>query len=298
MGKLRPLWTPGGARGSSRPAGVPALATPPLANGVCFFEDFFAPSLGTAGWASGATATPDTLTNLAPLGHPAWIASEPIGTTGIVEALSSTVAWLNGCGTVNLKTGTTSGNTIALSQGATSTSGCATAVASSTQSALGQWRVAQTSAAHQAASNTGFGWISTTLAFGSDWITDPDTTLATVAALVFTRHIASYSGDPAGDLVARLYAPAASYSATSATIVAAAGMNATSAYKIEAFFDGINQTLPIYVNGALVTTFSLASISATSASLRCEAIIQSTSAATKFLAVDSYYSEQYQATAR
>lgn len=291
MPKLRPLWTPGSrGGGSGRDASVPVLVTSPLANGVPYFQDFFDVPIANAGFASGATATPDTLINLAPLGGPGWIATESgAGTTGNVALITNTNSAFLGCGLVTLLSGTAAANAVHLDKAGLLDFGFSNAIA-----AVGQWRVGWPTG-NLAGANHGFGWVGSTPAVGVNWLTDPNTTLAATSALVFTRHEAVYAGSPAGDLVARLYDSAGTYNA-SQTLVASASLAVNVGYKIEAFFDAAALGLKIFVNEALTATFPLTGLAALKTH-RPSAITTNVTNA-RNLYIDSYFQEVQRATAR
>lgn len=289
-GKLRPLWTPGGSRSTFRGESPPALASPALANSVDYFEDFFDTPIGNAGWASGTTATPDTLVNLAPLGGPGWVATESAGTTGNVSLIANTNTAFAGCGLLALLCGTAAANAVHVDLNYSSGF-----VFSNTISAIGQWRVGWPTG-NLGGADCGFGLVPASVAIGANWLTDPNTTLAATSALVFTRHNAIYAGAPAGDLVARLYDTAGTYNA-SQTIVTAASLLVNTGYKIEAFFDSSALSLKIFANDVLTATFPLTGLVSLKA-MRPSAIHTNAAGAARSFYIDSYFQEVQRATAR
>mgnify|MGYP001597792999 CR=1 FL=1 len=291
-GKLRPLWTPGGARSQSPARALaPSLVTPPLANSVGWFEDFFATAIAPVAYASGLIATPDTLTNVTPYGQPSWIGTEVVGTTSSIAPSSSSTAGFAGCGVVQIGCGPNIGDTMAMEAG--SSLGAYGSV--NANEMLAQFRVGFVTASG-ASSNAGFGLLSSTTAIGTDWITDPDTTLNATAALVFTRHAASYSGDAAGDLVARLYDTAGVYN-NSAVLLASASILANGPIKIEALLSFSLLSCFIFVNGTLRATFPLTGIAAVKSARRVF-IMQVVAATTRIMLIDSYFQEVARPAAR
>jgi hypothetical protein len=285
MAKLRPLWTPGGARSSSRPAGVPSLVTGPLTNGVSWFEDFFATTLAPVSFGEGTVATPDTLTNVTPFGAPGWQVKETAGTTGLASQQTSTATTLTGCGLVVITSGTANLDAMVLE------APVSTGLYTTTASALVQFRVANGTAT---TGNYGWGLVSSSTAVGTDWLTNPDVTLLNTAAIVVTKHEGSYSGDAANDVVLRVYDSAAAYDAS---LLLQAGLAANTALKCELFIDSPNLLLYAYVNGVLIGTVALTGLAATK-NFRPSFMVQGLGVGAKSLTIDSFYQETSRATAR
>lgn len=292
MAKLRPLWTPGKPTSARNPS-APSMVSNVPNNAVTFLDDFYSSSIGNIGFSVGTLATPDTLTHISPLGGPSWQATELVGTTGSVAQTPGTAAFL-GTGAVTLTTGTTVTNSVGLDLGGVTTQGVAAFYLSNTQPAIGLWRFQWP--ANLLTQDFGIGWVAfSTVATTSTWLVDPNTTFSGGGtSIVFTKHVASYAGAAAGDLMCRIYDANGLFNTDFVVAEASTLANAT-AYKLEVASDGTD--LRVYLNGVQVgTTVTMTGL--TSASLRPSVRTANTTAAARQVAIDCYYQELGQATAR
>lgn len=291
MAKLRPLWTPGKPTSARNPS-APSMVSNVPANAVTFLDDFYSSSIGNIGGSVGTLATPDTLTHISPLGGPSWQATEYVGTTGSVLQTAGTAAFL-GVGSVVLSTGTTSGNAVGLDLGGVTTGGVQAFYLSPTQPANGLWRFQWLS--NLLTQDLGMGWVAGNVLTTTNWGIDPDFYLAGGGTnIVFTKHVASYGGAAAGDLMCRIYDNNGLFSTNFVVASAATLANAT-AYKLELASDGTD--LRVYLNGVQVgTTVTMTGL--TAQAMRPTVRNESTAAGARSLAVDCYYQEMGQAAAR
>lgn len=291
----------GGGAAGGRPSNAPSLVTPRLANAVYWLEDFHATTIGNAGFASGLTGTPDTLVNLGPLGNPAWIATETAGSAGTVGLAHDSNA--PGRGTCNVQTGTSANDTLMVDwAGRLTTSGLSfwkTGANQVTSIASAIFCMNGTTTS----SIRGFGFVSYGAVRGTDWITDPDTTLApaTVApSIVVTRHSAAYSGDTAGNVILRIYAGAAGAENTSVDLTALTGVAFSSStyYKLEVYFNGATATWQVYWQGLLAATLTTAEDLSSGAPFRPSFGASTLTTAVRQISADLFYLETAQTTAR
>lgn len=173
--------------------------------------------------------------------------------------------------------------------GPSSTGGVLVKSDGSTRGFLCQWRVA---ASHAATTGRhGFGLVSSTT-IGTDWITDPDTTLAATNSIVFHRDgTSAYSGDTQSAWVFRYYSSTGP-TALSAEVIT--GPTNVQYYVVELYFTGT--TFYVYVDRALVAT--VAATNYASSTYRMSAQVMATSAAARQLKFDSVYFEQQLVAAR
>ena len=264
-----PLITGGGGVSSNRPAGVPRLVTGPLTNGVPYFEDFHAFSLGTSG-------------------HPSWL-NTAIAGSGTVGASSSGTS----AGQLQIITGATSGDGhIVTAAGRTTTAGASLSVTATTQPWVAQFRFSGGPVITNV--NWGVALIGANIDATTDWITDPDASLSgvttTTNSIAITRHAASYSGDTAGNLIARFYETTAVDDAT----LDLGTVAVSTPIKVEIHWD--LTSLRFYRDGALVG--SIAAPSVTTWSLKPSIAQRVTGAAARTFSVDSYYQEVSLTSAR
>lgn len=239
--RLHPLQA-GGGSSSGLPYGFPALVSSRFSPGIAMWDDFFSVSVGS----SAASAW--TLTQVGSGG----------GSAGIVNASNTATALT--AGVFQLATGTTANDlslaelsqrnaasNIMLPISATTTHGGFTAMF---RMAFGATR---TLCKH------GCGLIESNIANGTDWITDPDTTLGAGAArsLIIHRHTSAYGSGgmaaAAGDVVARFYD--ANGTDQLVTLVASASVF-SDPYKFEFTRPAGSTTITCYVNGTAVGTFT------------------------------------------
>ncbi len=270
----RPRWVPlitgGGGVSSNRPPGVPRLVTSPLTNAVPYFEDFHAFSLATSG-------------------HPSWLHTVLQGASTAGGTGSNF-----GSGVLSLVSGAASGDgSVVTSGGRTATTGTILQANSTVRQFVAQFRVITSPS--NADLNFAFGLIPATFDATTDWFTDPDVTLqgSTVSAnsIVFTRHSASYSGDTAGNLIARMYEA----SDTDSTSLDLGTVSTSSAIKVEVAWTGT--AFNIYRDGSLVGTLAAPSISSILLKASFGARLSGGSTSRSFN-VDSYYQEVVSTTAR
>lgn len=272
-GGLVALTRSGGAQ-SKRPLGVPTLVNGPLTNPQFMFEDFVATTV---------IADPT-------LGNPAWVPTDIVGTGSVGLGQAGAAALTNGY--VQVISGATSGNCTALDQGGISaTLGTPWMRNSTTTSNLWQVRFMHNGSVTGGAQTGryGFGWISTSgPGIGTDWITDPNTTLNNLQSIVVHRDGAAAYGTAArGDIVLRVYSLD---TATSLTLVSAAQQTtdgASSWYKVEVLLNGTS--VSAWVNGVLIG--SVACTTWGTAQQRFSAQVMATSAAARQLNIDSIYAE-------
>lgn len=265
----------GGGLQAQRPFGVPALVTGPLPYAQSFFEDFTAQTI---------IADPT-------LGNPAWVATEIVGTTGSV-GINQGASAFNTNGIVQIISGTTSGNCMALDHGGVSaTVGNVFLRNSTTTSNLWQVRCHHNGSVTAGAQSGrfGFGFVAGALiSIGTDWITDPDVTLLNSQAMVIHRDgAAAYGGAARGDIVLRVYSTTTS---TSLVLVSAAQQTTDGAsfpYKFEVLNTGT--TVSAWVNGVAIG--SIACTTWGSNSQRFSAQTMATSAAARQLNIDSIFAE-------
>jgi hypothetical protein len=273
-GRLIPMITGGGAS-SARSADIPTLVTARLPNATGFFDDFLATAVGPAGFGE---VNPSTY------GHPAWQYTALLAGGGNVGCGASTTAF----GTI-VAAPNSGGGFLVETPGRTTTAGGAMNFGTTTKS-VGMWRFALSGSASSRIE--GLGWVRSALATGTDWITDPDTTLATTDAIVITRNSSAYSGDAAGDLVARVYSTGGTDN-DSAVLVTSANMSGNYR-KVEVYCDGAG-TLYFYHDNVLVWTKTVTAL-ANTLYRPCFGIIPS--AASRIVNVDCLYQEQSFSTAR
>lgn len=288
-GRLRPLWTPGGARSSSGARALaPALVTPALPQAWTFFEDFLMPTIGMTLWRAGTTAAPDTITHQSPLSGPVWGGTEIVGSAGLLTHIGM-ASTANYQGALSVTSGTSANDLMSLAFGCGNATGGALGYYSPTQSAIVQARFSLSSTTN----HIGGLWLGSAIATGTDWVTDPDTTFAAAAGLCIHRSTNAYSGDGAGELVARLYDSAGVYN-NSAVLVAAPVTNQM--YKVEAFFDGPGLNCYVYLDGVLKATFPLTGLAAAK-TFGCSIQSLALAAFARSVTVDSIYAESQNLTA-
>jgi hypothetical protein len=280
--------------GATRPLGCPSLVSPIPANAAVWFEDFYAATIAKKAFEVGTIATPDTGTHVSALGHPSWIATETAGTLGLVGCTSGS----NSAGNLTLTTGTTSGNTLVVDAGGrTAANMDSGGTLNATLSTAGRVNVCFRLITPATITNLNFGvgLPQSSVNYGTDWLTDPDTTLlgATTSgnSIVITRHAAAYSGDTAGALVLRLYEAGGT---DDTSLELSASIATSTAYKVELSFT--NGAIAAYLNGTLVGTLSTPNVALVSA--RPSFIAQTTTGAARAITIDSYYQEVGQTTAR
>lgn len=272
----------GGGLSSSRPAGVPSLVNGPLTNAQFFWEDF-----------TNTTVIADPT-----LGCPSWVPTEVNGSTGTI-GLNQGSALSLANGTLQMITGATSGNCMAVDPGGISaTIGSSFLRNSTTTSNLWQVRLSHNGSV-TAGSQTGrygIGFVNGTAAnIGADWITDPDTTLNNSQSIVIHRDgAAAYSGDSRGDIVLRVYS---TDTATSSVLVSAAQQTTDGAnawYKFEVLCTGT--VVYAWVNGVLTSQIACTTWGTTNT--RFSAQVMATSAAARQLNIDYIYAENSNTSAR
>ncbi len=265
-----PLITGGGGVSSNRPPGVPRLVTGPLTNGVPYFEDFHAFSLGTSG-------------------HPSWLHTVLAG-SGTAGGTGNNL----GSGVLQIATGAVSGDgSVVTSGGRLVTAGTMIQANSTARPFIAQFRVI--TGPSNADLNWGFGLIPTGFDATADWLTDPDATLlgSSVAAnsIVFTRHSATYSGDTAGSLIARLY----EITDTDSASLDLGTVSTATAIKVEVHWTGTG--LLFYRDGTYVGT--IATPNAASFVIKTSFAARLSGGATsRSFNIDSYYQEIALTTAR
>lgn len=272
----------GSAVASKRPAGVPTLVNGPLLNAQFLWEDF----------------THGTIIADPTLGNPAWVPTEIVGATGSIGISQSSATSLSN-GTLQMISGTTSGNCMAADHGGISaTVGAGWLRNSTSTSNLFAVRFMHNGSV-TAGSQTGrygFGFVNPSSAtIGADWITDPDTTLNNSQSIVIHRDgAAAYSGDTRGDIVLRVYS---TDTATSSVLVSAAQQTTDGAsfwYKVEVLCTGT--VVYAWVNGVLTSQIACTTWGTTQ--LRFSAQVMSTSAAARQLNLDYVYAENSNTAAR
>lgn len=239
--RLHPLQA-GGGSSSGLPYGFPTLVSARLKPGLAWWDDFFTVSAGTAAPAQ-------------------WILTQVgsgTGTGGLASASNSTTVLTNGV--FNLTTGTTANDSILAEANQRITATNILFPVSMTPENGGfvaMFRFAfgatRTSCKH------GCGLIENGIANGTDWITDPDTTLGAGSAqsLIVHRATSAYGSGgmaaAAGDVVARYYDGTVGDQLV--TLVAAASLGA-GPIKFEFARPPGSTTITCYVNGTAVGTFT------------------------------------------
>jgi len=272
-GRLHPL-VRGGSM-ASRSADVPALVTPRLTNAASYFEDF----VGVAVAAERFGETPPNL-----YGHPAYeYRSLNLG-GGTVGLSGSTSAF----GVLQLAPASGGGFMVS-TPGRNTTTGGAFAAGAATKS-VGMWRWAFGGTSSNRIE--GIGWVRQSLATSTDWVTDPDTALATTDAFLVTRNSSAYSGDTAGDMVMRVYSTGGTDN--DSLLLKASGSQDTNYHKLEIAFDGAG-SMRWYWDGTLVWTKTLAALADT---VYRPVIGIVPAAASKIIQADCLYQEVGFSTAR
>jgi hypothetical protein len=279
MSRLRPLIGRSPPSAGSLRGQAPSLVTSPLPNATGFFEDFYNFTI--------STAQTDQLVYTIFAGTGLY--GQNGGEGGVLTAATGPSA---GNGAVG------DGGVIEFGGGRTLANGSNLLLGSSAgQKTLMQWRVNLNSGT---SNDMGFGLVVAATAIGTNWFLDPDTTLASTVALVFTRHSATYSGDTAGDLVMRVYGTGA----TSTSLTLGAMTTGASYQKIEALHDPTAALVYVYLNGAAVAgspldVSGIGTLNVSSSSVRPSMGIRLNGLTTqKFLSVDSLYVERSQASPR
>lgn len=273
---------------AQRPFGVPRLSTSPLPNATGYFEDFHSVSVG------GALA----------LGHYDWLATQlaGTGTIGCAAGTGSATQARANIGIMSIATGASANNGGMVDRAGRSITTGQTITSSTTNTKwIAQFRFSISGTANAITSSIyGLGLIhSNTVAYGTDWMTDPDTTLlgATTGgpSVVITRHAATYSGDAAGDIVLRYYEGSGTDD-FSAVLLAAASVSAAQFYKVELYWDGAS--LHYYLDNVLIGSTALPNQATGAWTLRPSGGVITTTTAVRTLAIDSYYQEVEQGAPR
>jgi len=142
-------------------------------------------------------------------GTPTWVAVQLAGTTGQVGCHGSNPE-LGQFGTLNIQSGSGDGDTMQVGTGGKSINpgNDFMVLGHLSYDSVGMWRCRV-----QAGTSTSFiwgvGWIGGGFPDTTNWVTDPDATFVTSSdrALIIHQHNSAYSGDGAGDIVARYYNP-------------------------------------------------------------------------------------------
>lgn len=244
--RLHPLQA-GGGSSSGLPYGFPTLVNARLKPGLAWWDDFFTVSAGTAAPAQ-------------------WILTQVgsgTGTGGLASASNTTGVLSNGV--FNLTTGTTANDLIlAEANQRTTATNILFPVSATTENGgfVAMFRFAfgatRTSCKH------GCGLIENGIANGTDWITDPDTTLGagSYQSLIVHRHTSAYGSGgmaaAAGDVVARYYD--ATVGDQLVTLITSAALAAApygaSPIKFEFARPPGSTTITCYVNGTAAGTFT------------------------------------------
>lgn len=238
-GRLHPMHTGGGGSNSGLPYGFPTLTTARFNPGMALWDDFI------GGVSVGTTAASRwTLTQV----------GSGTGSAGLVTSTNTTSVLT--AGVFQVATGGTA-NDLALAELSQRTSANNTILPVPSTTDHGGWNAMfrLSFGATRTTCKHGFGLIDTTVANGTDWITDPDTTLGAGAnvSIVITRHTSAYGGAAAGDIVARFYDNSATDQLL--TLVASANVSA-SPYKVEFGRPRGSTTLTVYLNGTAMGTFT------------------------------------------
>lgn len=241
--RLHPLQRGGGGSSSGLPLGFPTLVSARRTPALAMWDDFI------AGVSVGTTAASRwTLTQ----------AGSGAGSAGIVNASNSTTTAT--LGVFQATTGTTANDLslLELSQ-RNAASNSIFPVSNTTENGgfTAMFRLAfgptRTFCKH------GCGLIGSSIANGTDWITDPETTLGgdSNQHLIIHRHASAYGSGgmaaAAGDVVARYYDGTVGDQLL--TLVASASLT-SSPVKVEFDRPAGSTTMTVYVNGAAVGTFT------------------------------------------
>lgn len=245
--RLHPLQAGGGSRSSGLPLGFPTLAGSRFTYSMVWAEDFVIASVGTANTSAWVLTQAGSGS-----GSGGTAISANSGTSNNIGILQATTgATANDSAILEPATRTTGANTLMQVQGYASGAAANSGFHVMFRLQLGATR---TTCKH------GFGFISGgDVAQGTDWITDPDTTLGAPTAfggLVITRHTSSYSGDAAGDLVARFYDDNSGSGTDQSHVLMAAASVAANPIKVEFHADPGSATITSYVDGVAVGTFT------------------------------------------
>ena len=258
---LRPLIT--GARpNTGEPPGAPSWSRGYPTNAVPWFEDFFGVTVGTA------------------VADDCWLQTAIAG-TNVIGTLGGSTA----TGLLNLATGSSSGDGVILDL-----NGRTTAIAGS----LGALNTLPGPSRFQARINfgtqtnvrAGFALLATSsatpgCALGTNWVTDPATTLAGLDAVVFHVDTAVASG-----ALRCLYTDNSGTADETFTLRAAPV--ASTFYKIEGYIDPTADTLTLYLDGVAAAT--VIDISGwAGGNVRPSFAIQTAGAASRSMQVDYYY---------
>lgn len=238
--RLVPMQAGGGGPRSALPPGFPTVVSPRLSRGAVWFDDFFTASVAASGVGSDW--------NFVQVGSGA-------GSAGIGPS-SGTVA-----GILQAATGTTANDVAILEPAVRTGSALAQFNPGATTGGAGGFTVMFRCSfgATRTTCKHGFGIVNTNLALGTDWITDPDTTLggATGTFLIIHRHTSAYGAGgtaaAAGDVVARWYDSAGTDAMV--TLIAAADLGANP-YNIEFHRAPGQAAIACYVDGVLKGTIA------------------------------------------
>jgi hypothetical protein len=279
MSKLIPLWR-SGSPANKRPPGCPSLVNGQPANAAVYFEDFYAATVAPYRFTDGVLACAH--------GHPSWEATA-IGAGGAIGCTATSAA---PGGLVFNPTGAGDGFVVDSGGRSTTTAACLTIGGTISPEQLMMVRMSHGTGSSN--KDTGFGWIASTLANGTNWLADPDTTLAATNALVITQHWTSaYSGDTAGDVVARLYSTGGTDNAFLQLVPAASANTVQNKYEVR----WIGGAYYFWYNGAYIGTLPTTVINGSGAASRFSMSFIA-NAASKTCTFDCYYQEVGLATAR
>lgn len=242
---LYPMYRSGGTGSASSglPPGFPTTAAARIVPGQLFLDDFWSVSVGTS------SASAWTLTQV----------GSGAGTAGLQSSTNSGTVLT--AGVFGLATGTTANDLILaeLSQRTAAVNSLLN-VSATTENGAFNLMLRASFGATRTLCKHGFGFIDSTVANGTDWITDPDTVLGagSTASIIVHRHASAAYGaggmaTNAGDVSARFY----DNSGTDQRVVLVTAAALTAApYKFEFVRAKNSNTITCYVDGAVAGTFS------------------------------------------
>ena len=245
-----------------------------------YWDDFWGDSVAPYRFEDSATAT-------TAYGTATWVATQPAGTTGQIGCHGSNPE-AGQFGTMNIQSGNTSGDTMQMGSGGKSINpgNDFMVLGHLSYPSLGMWRLRV-----QSSSLTGqiwaCGWIGGGFPDTTNWIADPDAVFvaSTDRALIIHQSPSAYSGDGAGDIVARYYNPTL---AANQSLVLVPGADPTVMRKYEV--SSIDGVLRFYVDdiekGTITGTWSQEEFRA------CAGITRVGAGGTpRALILDAYYHE-------
>ena len=287
---------------SARPSWIPSLVTPEVPNAIPYLEDFFDPSVAPYYYRSGTTGYGYPFTHQTYTGHPAWVVTiignptssdaRNFGSVGCSGTSYTSTTRAYGVFDVYAGFSADQGLIVSLSGRGYPWNSAPNSIFGAWANplqAVGLWRLAMGGVSSP--SIRGWGWAN--LGEGIDWLSDPDTALASTDALIYYHNSHSaYGGAALGDLVVRAYNKNGTH--TSVTLLTSAQIMSGIFYKFEVNIYGnlFNKTCDFYVDRVLKGTLNVANSTLTTGLCPTFGVIaKQVSATGRFLRLDTYYQE-------